>query len=98
ALLPTLGPLDEVIVCDSGSEDRSVAVASRYPVRVVAEANLGYGGANNRAARLARGRWLVFLNPDTAVEADWLDRLLAPLGDGPALATPRIVLMDQPDL
>jgi GT2 family glycosyltransferase len=87
-----------VIVYDSGSDDQSVAVARRYPVRVVADANLGFGVANNRAAALARGRWLVFLNPDTAVEAGWLDRLLEPLADGPALATARIVLMDRPEL
>jgi GT2 family glycosyltransferase len=87
-----------VIVYDSGSDDESVAVAGRYPVSVVAGANVGYGAANNRAARLARGRWLVFLNPDTAVEAGWLDRLLEPLGEGPALATARIVLMDRPEL
>jgi GT2 family glycosyltransferase len=87
-----------VIVYDSGSADRSVEVARRYPVRVVADSNLGYGVANNRAARLARGRWLVFLNPDTAVEAGWLDRLLDPLADRPGLATSRIVLMDRPDL
>jgi GT2 family glycosyltransferase len=98
ALMPTLGPDDEAIVYDSGSADQSVAVAGRYPVRVVAGQNLGFGGANNAAARLAGGRWLVFLNPDTAVEPGWLDRLLEPLGEGPALATARIVLMDRPEL
>jgi GT2 family glycosyltransferase len=65
-------------------------------VRVVADRNVGFGGGNNRAAALARGGWLVFLNPDTMVEPGWLDALLESLGDGPALATAKIVLADDP--
>ena len=37
--------------------------------------NLGFAAGNNRAAEIARGRWLVLLNPDATAAPDWLDRL-----------------------
>lgn len=58
----------EVIVVDNASTDGTVsAIARRFPqVRLLAQAeNLGFGRANNLAARQARGRFLLLLNPDT---------------------------------
>jgi N-acetylglucosaminyl-diphospho-decaprenol L-rhamnosyltransferase len=40
------------------------------------EENKGFAAANNQAARLASGTWLVMLNPDAFPEADWLGELL----------------------
>jgi GT2 family glycosyltransferase len=71
----------EVILVDNGSTDGSAAfVEKAYPeVRVVRTgANLGYGGANNAGLAVARGRHIVFLNNDTAVDAAWLRELVGP--------------------
>src|SRR5438552_12244336 len=38
--------------------------------------NLGFSRANNQAARLARGRYLFFLNNDTVVPPEALRRLV----------------------
>jgi hypothetical protein len=91
----------EVIVVDNASTDGSPeAAASRFPtVEVVrSPVNVGYGSGNNLGAASARGRSLVFLNPDTVAERGWLEALLEPLerSAGVGLATARIVLMDQP--
>jgi N-acetylglucosaminyl-diphospho-decaprenol L-rhamnosyltransferase len=40
------------------------------------ETNTGFAVANNQAARLASGTWLVMLNPDAFPDDDWLERLL----------------------
>lgn len=97
SVIATIGPTDEVIVVDSASADGSAEVASRYPVRVLrSDRNLGYGGGGNLGAAHAAGRYLVFLNPDTAVEPGWLDALLAPLAEQPGLATSKLLLMDDP--
>lgn len=56
----------EIIVIDNASGDDSVERLGRLPdVTFVANAeNIGFGAANNQAARIAQGRYLFFLNPD----------------------------------
>ncbi len=70
----------EVIVVDNASPDGSAeAIAAAFPAfRVFAQKqNLGFGAACNVAAREAKGRYLLFLNPDTVVLDHALDRLVA---------------------
>ena len=70
----------EVIVVDNASTDGSAAAIAAHPlgVRLIASAaNLGFARANNLAAREARGRLVLLLNPDTEIRDHALDRLLA---------------------
>lgn len=63
----------EVIVVDNASGDAPCqSLADRFPdVRLIlSHENLGFGGANNLAARFASGRILFFLNPDTILLGD----------------------------
>ena len=64
------------------------------------QTNLGFGAGNNLAAKSARGRYLIFLNPDTLVEQGWLEALLGPLENNAqaGLVTSKILLADQPQL
>ena len=68
----------EVIVVDDASSDET---AQRMPsvagVRYLRNVqNLGFIGACNAGAAIARGDYLVFLNNDTAVQPGWLDALI----------------------
>ncbi len=68
----------EVILADNGSTDDSVAIVrSHYPwVRLLEiGSNQGYTGGNNLAARVARGKYLFFLNNDTKLDPYCLERL-----------------------
>jgi GT2 family glycosyltransferase len=73
----------EIILADNLSTDNSAALAEEL-VRGWSNAtfiqhvdNLGYCEGNNRAARLARGRYLFFLNNDTWLEPGCLEILVA---------------------
>jgi GT2 family glycosyltransferase len=60
----------ETIVFDNASSDGSAkAIAAHGDVThaIASPVNLGFAAANNRAAELARGEYLLLLNPDTVV-------------------------------
>jgi GT2 family glycosyltransferase len=69
----------ELILADNASpQGEAQAAAKAYPNARLVEngANLGFAGGMNAAARAARGRWLVLLNPDAFPEPDWLEALM----------------------
>src|SRR3979411_1716683 len=65
----------EVIVIDNASSDgtRDLLVKAEPEVRVIYnDANVGFAAAQNQAARLANGSWLLSLNPDVVVSRDFV--------------------------
>ena len=70
----------ELLVCDSGSRDGSVATAKRHGAEVVeiAPASFSHGGTRNDLMRRAAGSHVAFLTQDaTPADERWLARLLA---------------------
>ena len=70
----------EVIVIDNDSADGSAeAIAAEFPglTLIANRENVGFGGANNIAARQARGEFVLLLNPDTVILDRAVDRLVA---------------------
>ncbi|HOK52097.1 MAG TPA: glycosyltransferase, partial [Bacteroidales bacterium] len=63
----------EVLVVDNHSVDGSCAmVREKFPwVHLIAnQENVGFSRANNQAIRIARGEYVLLLNPDTVVQED----------------------------
>lgn len=79
SVVATNYPNFEIILADNASTDESVAFTkANFPdVRIlVMDKNYGYCGGNNRAAKLARGEILLFLNNDVFVDSQWLSELI----------------------
>ncbi len=61
----------EIIVVDNDSVDGSCQmVAEKFPeIKLISnKENLGFSKANNQAIRIAKGEYILLLNPDTVVE------------------------------
>lgn len=70
----------EIIVVDNASSDGSAeAIAAETPgLKLMSLGqNVGFARANNLAAAEARGEFLLLLNPDTLVQDQAIDRLVA---------------------
>lgn len=70
----------EVFVVDNNSVDGSVAlIQQKFPQvhLIVNRVNTGFSKANNQAIRLAQGKYVLLLNPDTVVQEDTFEKTLA---------------------
>lgn len=75
----TSAPHEVILIDNASKDDSAAAVSAEFPtVRLMAEAeNHGFARANNIAAKVARGDYILLLNPDTVVLDGAIDRLLA---------------------
>lgn len=76
----------EVIVVDNNSADGSTEmVADEFPEVTLIENrdNTGFSRANNQGIRIAQGRYLLILNPDTILQEDTLTTLVDYLDRNP---------------
>ncbi|HEX2636809.1 MAG TPA: glycosyltransferase family 2 protein [Gemmatimonadales bacterium] len=78
----------EIVVCDNGSTDASVAIAERLGARVVHQPLRGYGSAYLKGFASARGRYLVMGDADDTYDFTLIPRFLEALqGEGHQFVT-----------
>jgi len=73
------GYSSEIFVVDNASDDGSVElIQQRFPqVHLIAnKTNVGFAKANNQALSIAKGKFLLLLNPDTLVQEDTFPKLI----------------------
>lgn len=69
----------EIIVVDNNSVDGSAQfIREKFPEINFIEnkENLGFSKANNQAIKLAKGKYILLLNPDTLVEENTFDKII----------------------
>ena len=76
----------EIIVVDNDSKDSTVSMLKKeFPkTRLIANSkNVGFGKANNQGAKIAKGKYLLFLNPDTIVNQKSIEKMILFLNNHP---------------
>ena len=80
----------EIIVVDNASADstRSFLQTMGNNVRLILNAtNVGFAAAQNQGVRVAKGKWLLSLNPDVLLAPDFIAKLVAAGEADPSIGT-----------
>ena len=67
---------DEVVVVDGSSNDGTLDIVKKYPVKLVSEPSLGFGHARNVGVQNASGDIIFFIDSDCYAEPDWIEKAL----------------------
>jgi len=80
--LNSIAWVDEVVVVDTGSRDRTVELAKHWSARVYEIEFTGYGEAKNYGLRMARGDWILSIDADERVSPELRNEIEQKLHSG----------------
>ena len=70
-------PIDEILVIDDGSNDKTAKIASSYPVKIIRHnKNRGLAASRNTAFQNAQNEFVAALDSDCVPHPDWLEQLM----------------------
>ncbi len=85
--LPT-GAIEEIIVVDNGSTDRTAEVARTFPnVKVLSEPTKGVAHARQKGLNESTGGLVAFIDAATRVPIAWITRALAAFENDPSVVS-----------
>ena len=65
----------EILIIDSGSDDRTTEIASIYGAKVYKAKERNRGLQLDIGAKKSNGEWLIFLHADTRLNDDWVGKI-----------------------
>ena len=65
----------EIIIVDSGSEDKTIDIANIYGAKVFISKERNRGLQLDIGAKNSKGEWLIFLHADTRLNHDWFKKI-----------------------
>lgn len=75
-LLAALKSIDEVLLYDNGSKDRTLQIAKNFPnCRIVEGPFLGFGPTHNKASSLAKNDWIFSVDSDEIPSKELLEEI-----------------------
>lgn len=87
----------EIIVVDNNSADNSVGmVKHKFPncILIDNKSNIGFSRANNQGIRIAKGQYILLLNPDTVLEEDTLEKCCHFMDNTPTAGGLGVMMVD----
>src|ERR1700761_4206838 len=82
AIKSVQGWVDEIIVVDSGSADKTVDVAAKLGAKVLYNEWKGYGLQKVFSEGLCRNKWLLNIDADEEISPELRDQIAAEFQDG----------------
>jgi glycosyltransferase involved in cell wall biosynthesis len=99
SVIATHYPRLEIILVDDKSTDKTVEVASKYPVKILArERRGGAAAARNDGLQAAQGEIVAFLDADCTVDPSWLNTLMTDYADEKVAGVGGIISTKQPGI
>lgn len=87
ACLQSLAFVDEIIILDGASSDRTVEIALEHGARVVVDpAWPGFGPQKNRVLDMAEGEWVLSIDADERITPELAEEIRSVLNDDGAVA------------
>jgi glycosyltransferase involved in cell wall biosynthesis len=80
-LLESIKWVDEIVVVDSGSTDKTVDICKEYNAKVYSRKWEGYGPAKNYAIEMSTGKWILWLDADEEVTVELKKNILNVITD-----------------
>lgn len=73
--LKQLSFLDEIILLDNGSQDRTLEIAKKFQCRVITSKEESFSTRRNMLARAAKNDWLLYIDADERLEEESIDEI-----------------------